>query len=154
MRAALFLLAVTALIAIGTAEALVSNAQLAVLPGRARPALSGGGAALTAAGVALSAGVYAAFGIVLARRATPERTAVPTGLAVGVAAGLVGGTIRAYLVSDYLREVLAGYGLADLTLASLAVFVVLSLLVSAAAGTAVTWLSFRAARPRTPRPPR
>ena len=47
MRAAVIVLAMLALVAIGTAEASISNDQLSQVPGRARPALSAGGAALT-----------------------------------------------------------------------------------------------------------
>jgi hypothetical protein len=147
------LLAVAALVTIGTAEALASNAQLAELPGRGRPALSGGGAVLTLVGAALSIAVYVALGILLARSGAPESAAIPIGLGVGAVSGLVGGTIRAYLVSDYVGGVLAGYGLGQLLVVTLAVFVALSVLTSLAAGAALTWLSFRAARRRpTPRP--
>ena len=154
MRAARALGAVAALVTIGTAEALASNAQLAELPGRARPTLTGGGAALTFVGIALSVAVYVALGVLLARDAVPERRVLWTGMAVGAGAGLIGGTIRAYLVRDYLGGVLAGFGLADLLIVTLAVFVALSLAVSVAAGASLTWLSSRAARPvPRPRPP-
>jgi hypothetical protein len=154
VRPALVLLAVAALVTIGTAEALASNAQLAELPGRGRPTLSGGGAALTVVGVALSVVVYAALGILLARAGAAERAVLPIGVGVGLGAGLVGGAIRAYLIRGYLGGVLAGYGLEDLLVVTLAVFVALSALVSVAAGTTLTWLSFRGARRRpTPRPP-
>ncbi len=154
MRAAVIVLAVIALVGIGTAEALVSNDQLAQLPGRGRPALSGGGAALNLIGIGLSIAVYAALGVLLARAGAREGAVLPIGMAVGAAAGLIGGAIRAYLISDYLNGVLAGYGLADLLGVTLAVFVALSLLVSVAAGASLTWLSFRSFRRRpTPRPP-
>jgi small basic protein len=154
MRLAPVLLAVVTLVTIGTAEALVSNAQLAELPGRGRPPLSGGGAALTLAGIALSVAAYAVLGVVLARGGAPESSVLPTGMAVGAAAGLIGGTIRAYLIRDYLGNVLASFGLGDLLLVTLAVFVALSVGVSFAAGAALTWLSFRGwrRRPRS-RPP-
>lgn len=154
MRAAVIVLAVVALVGIGTAEALVSNDQLGQLPGRGRPALSGGGAALTLIGIGLSIAVYAALGVLLARAGAREGVVLPIGMAVGAGAGLIGGAIRAYLITDYLNEVLEGYGLADLLGVTLAVFVALSLLVGVAAGASITWLSFRGARPRlTPRPP-
>ena len=154
MRAALVVLAIIALVGIGTAEALISNDQLAQLPGRARPALSGGGAALTVIGIALSIAVYAVLGLLLARAGAALRATVAIGVAVGAGAGLIGGAIRAYLIRDYLNGVLAGYGLADLLVVTLAVFVVLSVLTSVAAGASLTWLSFRAARRQTrPRPP-
>jgi hypothetical protein len=154
VRGAAVVVAVVALVGIGTAEALVSNDQLAQLPGRGRPAISGGGAALTLIGIALSIAVYAALGVLLARLGTLENAVLPIGTGVGAGAGLIGGAIRAYLIRDYLDGVLAGYGLADLLGLTLAVFVAISLLVSVAAGASVTWLSFRGARRRpAPRPP-
>jgi len=154
MRVGLIVLAIVALVGIGTAEALISNEQLAQLPGRARPALSAGGTALTLVGIALSAAVYAVLGVVLARAGSRETTAFLIGMIVGAGAGLIGGAIRAYLIRDYLGGVLAGFGLADLLIVTLVVFVALSVLVSVAAGASLTWLSFRAARRQTrPRPP-
>ena len=147
------LVALVVLVAIGTTEAAISNDQLSQLPGRERPALSAGGAALTGIGVVLSLAVYAALGVLLARDRRPEATVVVTGMAVGAGAGLIGGAIRAYLISGHLGEVLAGYGLAGLLVLTLVVFVALSVAVSLAAGAALTWLGFRVARRRpTPRP--
>jgi len=154
VRAAVIVLAVIALVGIGTAEALISNDQLAQLPGRARPALSGGAAALTLIGIGLSIAVYAALGVLLARAGNPESAVIPMGMAIGAGAGLIGGAIRAYLIRDYLNGLLAGYGLAGLVGVTLAVFVCLSVLVRVAAGASLTWLSFRGARRRLrPRPP-
>ena len=154
MRVGLVVLAIVALVGIGTAEALISNDQLAQLPGRGRPALSAGGTALTLVGIALSAVVYALLGVILARAGSRETTVLPMGMVVGAGAGLIGGATRAYLIRDYLGEVLAGFGLADLLIVTLAVFVALSVLVSVAAGASLTWLSFRAGRrPPRPRPP-
>src|SRR5205814_4174379 len=154
VRAALILLAVVALVGIGTAEALISNDQLSQLPGRGRPTLSAGGTALTVIGIVLSAVVYAALGLLLARSRARERSVLPIGIAVGAGAGLLGGAIRASLVRDYLEGVLAAYGLGDLLMVTLAVFVALSVVVSIAAGASLTWLSFRAGRRQLrPRPP-
>jgi hypothetical protein len=154
VRVGLIVLAGVALLGIGTTDALISNDQLSELPGRARPALSLGGAALTVVGIALSAAVYAALGLWLARDGARENVAVGIGTAVGVGAGFIGGTVRAFLVRDYLGEVLADYGLADLLVVTLAVFVALSLVVSVAAGASLTWLGFQGGRRRpTPRPP-
>jgi hypothetical protein len=154
VRAALIVLAVVGLVAIGTTEAWSSNDQLSQLPGRARPALSGSGAALTVVGIALSAAVYGALGLFLARDGARWSAALGIGMAVGAAAGLIGGTIRAYLIRDYLGDVLAEYGLADLLLLTLGVFVALSMVVSVAAGAGLTSAGFRSARRRpTPRPP-
>src|SRR5256886_6837418 len=154
VRPALILIAVVALVGIGTAEAWISNDQLSQLPGRARPALSSTGTVLTLIGIALSVGVYAVLGVFLARDGTRETAAVTIGAAVGAGAGMIGGTIRAYLIRDYLGEVLAGYGLAGLLIVTLGVFVALSIAVSVAAGASLTWLGFRRGRRRrTPRPP-
>jgi hypothetical protein len=155
MRAALIVLAVVALVGIGTAEASISNDQLSQLPGRARPALSTGGAALTVIGIAFSVAVYAALGLWLARDGARASAVLGIGMAVGLGAGLIGGAIRAYLVRDYLGGVLADYGLADLLLVTLAVFVALSVVVSVASGASLTWLGFQGGRRRrpTPRPP-
>jgi hypothetical protein len=154
MRAVLIVIAVLALVAIGTTEAVISNDQLSQVPGRARPALSTGGAVLTVIGVALSVAVYLALGALLARDGPRETAVLAIGMAVGAAAGLIGGTIRAYLIRDYLAEVLAGYGLPDLLVVTLAVFVALSMTVSVAAGASLTWLGFRGdRRRRMPRPP-
>jgi len=153
VRATLIVLAVVALVAIGTAEAWVSNDQLSQLPGRGRPVLSGGGALLTIVGIALSAAIYAALGLFLARDGAGGSAALGLGMAVGTTAGLIGGTIRAYLVRDYLDDVLAGYGLADLLIATLALFVALSVLVSGAAGASLTWLGFRGGRRLPTQPP-
>lgn len=155
MRSAFIVLAVVALVGIGTAEALVSNDQLAQLPGRGRPAFSAGGGVLTLVGILLSLGVYAALGLRLARDGADEGAVFRMGMAVGALAGLIGGAIRAYLIHDYLAGVLAGYGLADLLVVTLGTFVALATLTSLAAGAGVTWLGFRGGRRRpTPRPPR
>jgi hypothetical protein len=153
VRAALIVVAVVALVGIGTAEASISIDQLSQLPGRARPALTTGGAALTVVGVALSVAVYAALGLFLGRDGARESAVLGIGMAIGAGAGLIGGAIRAYLIRDYLGDVLADYGLADLLLVTLAVFVALSVVVSVAAGASLTWLGFRGGRRRpTPRP--
>jgi len=154
VRASLIVVAVVALVGIGTAEALISNDQLSQLPGRGRPSLGAGGAALTVVGTALSVAVYAALGLLLARSHAPEGAALGIGMAVGAGAGVIGGAIRAYLIRDYLAQLLADYGLGDLVLVTLAIFVALSAVVSVAAGASLTWLSFRAGRRGpTPRPP-
>ncbi len=143
MRATLIVIAVVALVGIGTAEALISNDQLSQLPGRGRPALSTGGAALTVIGIALSVAVYAALGLFLARDGAREGAVLGIGMSVGAGAGVIGGSIRAYLVRDYLGGVLGDYGLGGLLIVTLAVFIALSVVVSVAAGASLTWLSFR-----------
>jgi cation transporter-like permease len=150
----LIVLAVAALVGIGSTEALISNEQLSQLPGRGRPPLGSGGVALTIIGIALSTAVYCALGLFLAHDDARESAVLAIGIGVGAGAGLIGGTIRAYLVRDYLGGVLAGYGLANLLVLTLAVFVALSTVVSVAAGAALTWLGFRGGRrPRTRQPP-
>jgi hypothetical protein len=146
-------LAVIVLIAIGTAEGLESASELADLPGRGRPTLGAGGTALTLAGLALSIAVYAALGWYVARSGQHERDAVRLGVLVGLMAGLVGGSIRALLIRDYVDDTVAGFGL-PITFATavLVVFVVLAVLVSGVSGSAITWLSFRYLRTRSPRP--
>jgi hypothetical protein len=148
-------LAVVLLVGIGTAEGLVSVAQLAELPGRGRPPLSGGGVTLTLVGLVLSIAVYAILGFFLAATGAHEEATVRAGLLVGVFAGLIGGFIRAVLVRDYLDDVIARFGLPnELVSWSLVAFVMLAVIASAAGGAVITWLSFRSARRRpTPRPP-
>src|SRR5256885_8055790 len=87
MRATLIVIAVVALVAIGTTEAVISNDQLLQLPGRARPALSTGGAVLTIIGIALSAAVYAALGALLARDGPRETAALTNAMPARAARG-------------------------------------------------------------------
>jgi hypothetical protein len=153
MRVAAPVLALVALVAIGSAESVESARELAALPGRGRPTLGGGGAALTLAGLLLSIGVYAALGWAIATWTARESVAVRTGAVVGVGAGLIGGTIRAFAVSDYLDATVRAYGLpVDLATIALAIFVALAMIASALGGAGLTWLSFRSARKRSPRP--
>ena len=86
-------LAVAALVAIGTVEAAASAGQLADLPGRGRPALVPGGAALTLVGFVLSVAVYAALGWVAARLFLAEGATLRAGAVVGLFAGLIGGMV-------------------------------------------------------------
>jgi hypothetical protein len=146
-------LAVAALVAIGAAESLESARQLALLPGRGRPALAPEGTALSFAGFALSGAVYVVLGVALARSKLAEDAVLRHGALTGVAAGLIGGTVRALVVSDYLGGVVAGFGLpVEFLVGSLAIFVALSTVASAAGGGVLTWLGFRLGR-RPPRPP-
>jgi len=153
MRYVAVVVAVVLLVAIGTLEAGESARQLADQPGRGRPTLGPGGAALTFVGLVLSLAVYAVLGWIVARDKGTERAALWAGIVVGIFAGLIGGTIRALFVRDYLASTLGRYGLPqELTSWSLAVFVVLSIAASAAGGGAITWLSFRSTRHGQPRP--
>src|SRR2546425_3400963 len=145
--------AVVALVAIGAGESAISTAQLSDLPGRGGPALAPGGAALTLVGLLLSVAAYAALGWVAARLAMDEGAALGAGATVGLSAGLLGGTVRALFVRDYLSETVSRFGLpSEFTTWSLAIFVALSVVASAAGGGAITWLSFRFARARSRRP--
>src|SRR5207244_11219608 len=111
MRAIQVLLAATALVLIGAVEAAASARQLAAQAGRGRPTLSGEGAALTLAGLALSVAVYLVLGRAVGRSGGPERAAVAEGVASGILAGAVGGSLRALAVSDYLGEQVGRLGL-------------------------------------------
>jgi hypothetical protein len=155
VRYACIAIAIVALVAIGTAESLISVEQLSQLPGRGRPPLGAGGVGLTLVSVALSAAVYVVLGWVLARSGSHERAAVRAGVITGLFAGLCGGFLRALLVRDYLDDVVGRFGLPlELVSWSLLVFVALSVLASVAAGAALTWLGFRGGRPRpTPQLP-
>lgn len=146
--------AIAALVAIGTAESLISVEQLAQLPGRGRPPLGAGGIGLTLGSVGLSAMVYALLGFTFARLGANEREAIRAGVMAGLFAGLIGGFIRALLVRDYLNDVVERFGLPlDFVTWSLAVFVALSVLACVAAGAALTWLGYRGSRLRpTPLP--
>jgi hypothetical protein len=152
MRLAALAIAIAALVAIGTAESSISVEQLSELPGRARPPLGLGGIGLTAASILASAIVFVGLGIFLARTRDDEGRAVRVGLIAGVFAGLVGGSIRALLVRDYLDDVVLRFGLPlDFASWSLVVFVAVSVLVTAVSGAALTWLGFRSGRPRPTR---
>lgn len=151
MRPVWSALAVAALVAIGAAESLESARQLSLLPGRGRPALAPEGTALTFAGFALSVAVYVALGVALAHSTLAEGAVLRHGALTGLAAGLIGGTIRAVVVSDYLGGVVASFGLpVEFLVGSLAIFVAVSIVASAAGGGVLTWLGFRLGR----RPPR
>ena len=153
MRYLAMVVSVVLLVAIGTIEAGESARQLADQPGQGRPTLAPGGAALTVFGLVLSLAVYGILGWVVARDRGTERFAVWTGVVVGIFAGLIGGSIRALFVRDYLASALGRYGLPEeITSWALVVFVLLSVAASAAGGGAITWLSFRWAPDARPRP--
>jgi hypothetical protein len=150
---ALAVLAVVLLVAIGALEAGESARELGELPGRGRPELRPAGGAITVIGLALSTAIYVVLGRLLGRGGEDGRSAVLTGASVGVAAGLVGGTIRALAVRDFLDAEVARFGLGgELVTWSLAAFVGLSAAASAAGGAVLCWLGYRLSRPR-PRPP-
>ena len=125
-------------------ESLVSARSLAEQVGRGRPALAPAGSLLTLVGLVLSIGVYLGLGRLIARAGGTERRAAVEGVATGLVAGALGGTIRALAVSDYLGEQVARFGLpVAFLVAALGAFVVLSVLGSVAGGGALVWLGHR-----------
>jgi hypothetical protein len=140
--------AILLLVAIGTAEARESARQLAELTSFSR--LQPAGAGLSALGIAASALVYVALGWWL----RDDRRALRLGAIVGIAAGLIGGSIRAWLIADPVRDAIASY--ADVpewfVWVVLIAFVVLAVLVSAAGGAALAFAGVRVSRSSRNRP--
>jgi len=140
--------AIALLVAVGTLEARESARQLAELNSfsHLRPA----GAGLSALGIAASALVYLALGWWL----RDDRRALRLGLAVGVAAGLIGGSMRAWLIAEPVRDAIASY--ADVpewfVWVVLVVFVALAVLVSGAGGAALAFAGVRVSRSSRSRP--
>ena len=153
MRWTLVVGAVVALVLVGAAESAESARQLAELPGRGRPLLTGGGAVLTLVGLGCSVAIYGLLGWSVARAGASAQGALRTGVAVGICAGLIGGTVRAAFVRDYVVDTVARFGLrAEVATGALAIFVLGAMVVSAAGGGALTWLGFRFAPLNRPRP--
>lgn len=140
--------AVVLLIAIGAVEASVSAQQLAESVGR--PRLETAGLALSAAGVLASTLVYFALGFL----STDDRAALRTGAVTGTFAGLLGGTLRAFIISGAVGELVALY--ADVpewfVPGALAIFVLLSCLASVVGGAALSWTGRRVSRAARSRP--
>jgi hypothetical protein len=134
---------------IGTLEARESARQLAELasPTRLQPV----GAGLTAAGTAASAAVY----VVLGWWVGDDRSALRVGAGVGAAAGIVGGSIRAWLIADPVRDAIGRYVAApdSFAVAALGLFVALCVVVSAGAGAALAFGGVRLSRLARSRPP-
>jgi hypothetical protein len=143
------LAAAAALIAIGTLEAAESARELAELTSVTR--LRPNGAGLTALGIVASAAVYLVLGWWLRDGAAATRA----GAAVGLVAGLGGGTLRAMLIADAVRDAIARSAAVPewFVAAVLAVFVGLSALVSIAAGAALAFAGTRLSRGGRSRPP-
>jgi hypothetical protein len=133
-RASAVALAAVALIVVGTLEAGESARQLADL---GRGPIAPAGAGITAAGLVASCVVYLALGWWLRE----DRAAIRMGLLVGMLSGAAGGTIRALLIADALRQIVARYAaVPDWFIAlALGVFVALSTLASAAGGAALAF---------------
>lgn len=134
---------------IGTLEARESAREIGELSGPLR--LTATGAGLTALGFAASCVVYLALGW----RAAEDRRALRVGALVGVMAGLVGGTLRAVIVSEALTETIARYAAVPdwFVPGALAVFVLLSVIASALGGAAVAFAGVRLTRAARTRPP-
>lgn len=142
-------LAVVVLVAIGAVESSVSAQQLAEAVGR--PRLEGAGVTLTAAGLLASAAIY----LVLGYLAANDRAALRAGAITGVFAGLVGGTVRALIISGAVAVLVARYAAVPdwFVTVALGVFVALSCAASAAGGGALAWTGRRLSRAARSRPP-
>ena len=142
-------LAVALLIAIGAVEASVSAEQLAVAVGR--PQLEAAGVTLTAVGLLASTLIY----LVLGHLALDDRAALRVGALTGAFAGLIGGTVRAVIISGVVADLVARYAAVPdwfVTLA-LGVFVALSCAASVVGGGALAWTGRRLSRALRSRPP-
>ena len=137
------------LIAIGTIEARVSAQQIAESVGR--PRLESAGVMLTAAGLLASTLIY----LVLGHLATDDRAALRAGVLTGVLAGLVGGTLRALVISGPVGDLVARYAaVPDWFIAvALGIFVAVSCVASAVGGGAMAWTGRRISRAARSRPP-
>jgi hypothetical protein len=136
------------LVAIGTVEAFESARQLSKITrfDRLQPA----GAGLSALGLVASAAVYVGLGWWI----RADRTALRLGAIVGLAAGLVGGSIRAWLIAGVVRDAVSRYVAAAewFVLAVLVVFVAVSVVVSGIGGAALAFLGARISRASRSRP--
>ena len=143
------MLAVIALVLIGTLEARESAREIAELSGPLR--LSASGAGLTSLGLAASVLVY----LIVGWRAGADDRALREGAVVGVVAGLVGGTLRAVIIRDALADAVGRYVAVPewFVPVALATFVVLSAAVSALGGAAVAFAGVRVSRAWRTRPP-
>lgn len=141
--------AVVALVLIGTLEASESAREIAELSGPLR--LSTSGAGLTSLGLAAGVLVY----LMLGWRAGADDRALREGAIVGVVAGLVGGTLRAVIIRDALADAVGRYAAVPewFVPAALAAFVMLSAGVSALGGAAVAFAGVRVSRALRSRPP-
>jgi hypothetical protein len=142
------LVATCALVAIGAVEASVSAQQLALSAGR--PRIESAGVMLSAVGLLASAVVY----LVLGHLAVDDRAALRAGAVTGAAAGLIGGTVRALIISGEVTSLVMRYvAVTDWFVpAALAVFVGLSCAASVAGGAALAWTGRRISRAARSRP--
>ena len=137
------------LVAIGAIEARVSAQQLAETVGP--PRLESAGVMLTAAGLLASTVVY----LVLGHLADDDRAALRSGALTGALAGLVGGTLRAFIIDGPVADLVARYAAVPdwFVPGALAVFVALSCVGSAVGGGALAWTGRRLSRAGRSRPP-
>jgi hypothetical protein len=142
-------IAIAVLIAIGAVEASVSAQQLAESVGR--PTLEAAGLTLTAAGLLASTVIY----LVLGHLAADDRVALRSGAVTGAFAGLVGGTVRAIVISGAVADLVARYAAVPewFVPTALAVFVGLSCAASVVGGAALAWTGRRLSRAARSRPP-
>jgi hypothetical protein len=136
------------LIAIGAVEASLSAEQLAETVGR--PRLETAGVTLSAAGLLASAVVY----LVLGHLAADDPAALRVGAVTGALAGLVGGAIRALIISGSVSSLVERYAAVPdwFVPAALVVFVGLSCAASVAGGAALAWTGRRLSRAARSRP--
>ena len=144
-RASAVALAALVLIAIGTLEAGESARQLDEMVGT--PRLGAAGAGLTALGLLASAAVYLVLGFWLGE----DRAALRLGALTGVVAGLLGGTVRAWLIAGPVGDIVARYAAVPdwFVPLVLAVFVALSVFVSALGGAAIAFAGVRIRKARS-----
>ncbi|HET9808991.1 MAG TPA: hypothetical protein VFQ66_04790 [Candidatus Limnocylindria bacterium] len=137
-----FIAVVVLLVAIGAVESSVSAQQLAETVGR--PRLEGAGVTLTAAGLLASALVY----LVLGHLARDDRAAFRAGAITGALAGLIGGALRALMISGVVADLVARYAAVPdwFVTVALGIFVVLSCAASAVGGGAIAWTGRRLSR--------
>ena len=142
-------IATTLLVLIGVLEARESAREIADLTGALR--LTASGAGLTSLGLAASVVVY----LLLGWRARDDGRALRVGAIVGVAAGLIGGTLRAVIIRDALTDAVGRYVAVPewFVPVALAAFVVFSAIVSAIGGAAVAFAGARISRSARSRPP-
>ena len=148
MRKIAPLIAAGLLIAIGAVEASVSAQQLADSSGR--PRLDSAGVMLSAAGLLASTVVY----LVLGHLAVDGRAALRAGVVTGALAGLVGGTLRALIISAEVTSLVVRYAAVPdwFVPVALAIFVGLSCAASVAGGAALVWTGRRLSRAARSRP--
>jgi hypothetical protein len=107
--------------------------------------------ALTAGGLLASAAIF----LVLGRLARADREALRVGAITGALAGLIGGAVRALIISGPVGELIARYAAVPewFVPAVLAAFVVLSCVASGVGGGALAWTGRRLSRAARSRPP-